>query len=647
MVSIYATQIMETKTENGADSFASAKDERVGFAFQLVRGLDRQKLQANFGACLNQGQIEGGMKTWGKGLVDSDLAREAARQVAADMCVLAFQTRDIREGKGERQLFHWMMLELYKEWPATSLELCGLIPEYGSWKDVNQLLEVLEAEGEGEAAFADLEARLLQMYVDQLRKDVGAKTSERSLAGKWAPREGHHFNATAKRLASLLFPGAGLRKARTDYRKLVAGLAKSLDVVEVKMCAGEFSAIRPGAVPAKCLKNHRAAFMNEVATGKRKGEARSEDADRVACKDNFLSFIEECKKHPKKAKLHGANLQPHELIQAYEEMPLGVYGGQAVRRTRTAEDPVLEAQWADLVRSFSANEEDQVGALQSMVPLCDVSGSMEGVPMQVAIAMGALISKLNHPAFRGRYMTFHEEPSWQVMGEDWSLQRTVEFMMNDSNWGGSTDFEKAFELVLSTCVQNNLSQEEIPKVLAVFSDMQFNEASMPPRSYFGNRGPVPYFQSTEDQSQFDQASRRGGFEATYETIQRRFKEARCAAAPDGYTAPTILYWNLRAGTNDFPATSDSAGVEMLAGFSPNLLKLFMEGSLDEFVPTPEKPRPTPYDTFRRQLDGERYDRVRAVLEQVQEGPFKGYVAPVTMQEAVVLEVEGAPDPAKA
>lgn len=42
--------------------------------------------------------------------------------------------------------------------------------------------------------------------------------------------------------------------------------------------------------------------------------------------------------------------------------------------------------------------------------VCDVSGSMAGVPMQVAIALGLLVAQLTEEPFRGQLITFHQSP---------------------------------------------------------------------------------------------------------------------------------------------------------------------------------------------------------------------------------------------
>ena len=82
--------------------------------------------------------------------------------------------------------------------------------------------------------------------------------------------------------------------------------------------------------------------------------------------------------------------------------------------------------------------------LGKLVPLVDVSGSMSGTPMEVAIALGILVSECTAPAFRDRLLTFETRPSWVDLSDCTSLRTKVQ-KTQAAPWGGSTDFEAACE----------------------------------------------------------------------------------------------------------------------------------------------------------------------------------------------------------
>ena len=81
----------------------------------------------------------------------------------------------------------------------------------------------------------------------------------------------------------------------------------------------------------------------------------------------------------------------------------------------------------------------------------------------------------------------------------------------------------------------------------VFSDMQFDEAR--------------------------DSSQGSVWDTTHDGAARAFADA-------GYTLPEIVYWNLAAGPGTHPVTADRAGVALVSGFSPAMLKVFM-GEPDE------------------------------------------------------------------
>ena len=106
----------------------------------------------------------------------------------------------------------------------------------------------------------------------------------------------------------------------------------------------------------------------------------------------------------------------------------------------------------------------------------------------------------------------------------------------------------------------------------------------------------------------------------------------------------MIFWNLRGDTRDYPASADTPGVDMVSGFSPNLLKLFLQGDLEEMLAemvlvdeagkevAPAKPKVDPMVTVRKALDDARYTPVRRLCAEVGEGPMAGYVVPMEEDE---------------
>ena len=655
--------------EKGVSSLSEwgVGDQRVAFFFKLCRGLSREKLQEFI-----RNVVSESLKRGKEGFPEQEI------QGYVDLFVLMIQTRDIDEGKGERDLFYWFLVELHRYFPDTVLSLLPLIPgKYGSWKDVKLLLEILQGDlksVKGEFRKTDREKELesltdslMSLYETQLWDDDSTLTQREGLSSrletvpdgpekeelknqlselviglcaKWCPREGGHFGWIGKRLAIRMFHDktdvryngsvctdslddakkklsdarksggssslvadleknvkAAQQSCYKRYRQLCARLNKHIKTSEILMCdkEGKWNQLVPSSIPARCLKIHRKAFMNKT----KKGEQRSSLQDRIECASNFTRHLEEAIKNPSKKKVHGKNLMPHELVKIYFD---GV---------EKESDLTLEAQWVNLRESLKES-----GALGKFVVMSDVSGSMSGIPMMVSIAMGILISELNHPAFRNRFLTFAENPTWHVLGEHWSLFEKVESSKR-ADWGGTTDFEKAMNLIITRCVEGKVPVSEVEEMMfAIFSDMQFNQATG--RGYYGRT----------------QAS----FSTKFEKIASAWKAAGYYNKETGEAiVPRMIFWNLRGDTMDFPCEADVPNVDMVSGFSANGLKAFMTG--EDMKENCEDPKQTPYEGMRKQLDVERYGDIRELCESTGEIVSKvtglRYTCPVLEEEEEV------------
>jgi len=491
-----------------------------------------------------------------------------------------------------------------------------------------------------------------QLTADSLALSRDGDKASLSLCAKWVPREcskKKKHSALARRIAekmtespipaeaddSLAFKVAQ-HKAYKSYRQLVSRLNKGTAEVIMTSTTPLWDTLDPSKIPSKCLLKNRTAFLNRICPATTMGHsdkakheyqvaqaakhaaqaeglaegtdedeeakydengkfihpARSDRPDRIACAEKFIEHMEKAIKDPSSVKINAKVLHPHEIVR--------IYFNANDSFSEENIDITMEAQWAALRKSILDN-----GTLGNFVPLVDVSGSMQGTPMEVAIAMGILVSECCHPAFRNQFITFEESPKWVHLTEGDSLLKKVT-ETKSAPWGGSTDFDKAMNLVLQNCVENSIPPEVVEATtLAVFSDMQFNDS---------NRNPA-------------------GWESKYAKIQQMF-------AKKGFPVPPrILFWNLRGNTLDFPADANTPGVDMVSGFSVSALKGFMDGAL---LSLPPGVKPTPMDGLRVTLDDERYDRVRQVCESIGEivsftDPTQKYIVPPKPVEELEAE----------
>jgi Domain of unknown function (DUF2828) len=570
-------------------------------------------------------------------------------QEVCDAIILIFVTRNTRGGKGEKMLAYQMFLQLWSEYPSTAKQLLPLFAHYGYWKDMLLLIKTSNATlGEGHAVSVAISQEAMEIMKDQLRKDINAlkghssrmsgatnKASANGEAGtegerlaisllpKWLPRENSALDKPCgdfvARFSSLAFPKlaaeakarvaaravpsklAAARKsgdakyhlqwtsaAKAKYRRTLAELTSHLSLPEVALCAHREDEIDFFRVASKATAQLRKVFLNEPA---KKGKAgpRSDDPKRVELAERF-------KVHVLKNGLKGQQLMPHEIVDKILK----------THNISAGEEMVLDALWKDLWKGVTSQAKKAASsaghdfAPTRLVPLADVSGSMCGTPMAVAVAMSIGVSEITHEAFRDMVITFESNPRIVKLNPNDTIVAKVR-MLARAPCGGSTDFVKAYDLILKVASENRITREDMPSLI-VFSDMQFNEAA--------------------------------GYGSTctiFETIRGNVTVVGSRLGWADVTPTPMVFWNLRT-TGGHPVQKDTEGTVLLSGFSPSLLKLVLSGDAlredevevidaDGNVST-EKIRVTPEEVLRKMLDDELYDPVRLVLHKSDERSLK-------------------------
>jgi len=407
------------------------------------------------------------------------------------------------------------------------------------------------------------------------------------------------------------------RAMEMRYRRTLSALGAALDVVEIKMSAAAPADAAPAAatvsggkrrwheivpehVPSRANKKYRAALLNRLPEKAKRfhrkegrdaglrggldttaavGAARSSDADRVECAAQFIAAITRtitAKPGAGAKTIKGARNQPHELVKICMEQPMyAVEKPDGSVAFEQASDPLVEAMWVSM-----RNELVEKGSFKPGVPLVDVSGSMTGLPMQAAIALGLLMAQLQPEGspFGGRFITFESTPRWCDVSGCATLQDAV-VKAQAAPWGGSTHFGKAMRLLLDTAIAARLPPEQMPQQLYVFSDMEFSAAieyepgvAHAPRDVYGIRDGAQLAGSSKaDDDKWSAANGCGPFFCAGRDIRLAFADA-------GYAAPQVIFWNLRyTGEPTFQAETSTPGVALVSGFSQAILGQFMSG----------------------------------------------------------------------
>jgi hypothetical protein len=408
--------------------------------------------------------------------------------------------RDIRSGAGERKQFRDLLSTLESANPDLAGRLMHKVPFLGRWDDLFVYNDPINRR------------KAIEMYADALRNSDG-------LAAKWAPREKSTKSAIAYELRKTL----GL--SPREYRKTLASLT---NVVESQMCAKDWNGINFSHVPSLASARYQKAF------GRNAGEAYSA----------YLRELQkpEAERNPK-VKINASAVYPYDVVKS-------VVNGNAA---------VANEQWKALP--------NYVGNARIM-PMVDVSGSMGSLrythtgtvqPIDVAISLGLYLSEKNTSDFKDMFLTFSGRPKLEVLKGSLS-QRVAQ--LEKAHWEMNTNLHAAFDEILRVAVSGRVAPADMPEMLLILSDMQFDNCT-----------------------RFDDSAQ--------EMIKRKYEAA-------GYKVPKIVFWNLSMGAqSNTPVRFDDKGVCHVSGFSPAIMKSVLSvEDLEDF---------TPFNVMVKTLMSDRYE----------------------------------------
>ena len=358
-----------------------------------------------------------------------------------------------------------------------------------------------------------------------------------------------------------------------QYRKLLNKVSEKLNILEQYMCANEWDNIEVKNIPSKALIKYMKAlkYINKDGTIRTPSKE-----DRLRLRDRILEELNKCSIDPSTSKINVATLMPYELVSPF----ITYYSTQENRDLSS-----YNSLWDKYVYDFKKNLSNSI---KPGLCIADVSGSMSGIPLQVCISLSLLLSELIDGPLKNKVITFSEKPTWHEI-KGYNLEEKVKNMCS-AKWGGSTNFGKVLDLILKTAISNNLDSTELPGILYVFSDMQWDDAAGVPcldNPTISN----PYTSYCYKESD--------NFLTGYDSIKDKYNNA-------GYIMPHIVFWNLR-GTDNFNNKSNQPGTTMMSGFSSNMFKLFLEGVF--------KPENTPWDTLKEKLESDRYTYLDNIIDK--------------------------------
>lgn len=538
---------VQATTWNGAPSLATPDETgeyagRTSLFFKGVRGLSLENLLT---------------------YID-----EAAAENIIDTFVIAFNLRDCRGGKGERDLGRAALKWLLHTHPDEFAKVVDLLPEYGRWDDLlvlfpnfdvyqksiltDEQLEVYERNLEKATAIRNSIPRKI---VDQLKADLALMNEGKSvsLCCKWVPTENDAFDRRYKLVKQICKAAKWNPKF---YRKEVCSPLRSyIKIVEKFMCSKSWDSIDFSKVPSCAAKRLKKAFLKNAPVA-------------------YSNWVNTLVSGSPNVKVNATQLFPHELVHEMRQFFTYNRHGQPSGAELQAQIDVCSKQWEVL-----ETKTRELGALSDSLVVVDTSSSMEAKIsqtkmscMDVSLALGLLISNSVRGPFHNHVITFSENPSFVVLKDDTFKNRV--FALSSIAWGGTTNFQATFDLILDSAIKykNDTGREmTMPKRLFVISDMQFNAAD----------GVNTYYKKPP---------------TNFEVIDEKYKRA-------GYERPQIVFWNVNGSSTDFPVSVHDNGTMLISGFTTSILKNIIESK--EF---------STISLVKTMINSERYKKVHECIK---------------------------------
>lgn len=394
--------------------------------------------------------------------------------------------RDVRGGAGEREVFRKVIRYLQNVDENACLSLLKKIPEIGRMDDLFAVTE------------PKLREKAFSIYKQELLKGNG-------LAFKWAPREKSTKKELAKEFRKFL------KMSAKNYRKyLVAGT----NVVESQMCSNDWDNINFNHVPSLASIRYKKAFYR--------------NAEEV-----YSAYVNDLISGKDGVKINAGAVYPYNIVNSYRS------NRSDVSRKHTI------AQW-EALPNYVMNA--------SILPMVDVSGSMTTTIgansnvtcMDVSISLGLYCADKNKGKFKDLFLTFSGKP--EICRLTGNITDKID-QLQSANWDMNTNVMAAYDLILKTAIDGNVPQEEMPGVLLILSDMQFDSCA-----------------------KFDSDMKT--------TLHKKFNKA-------GYNLPRLVFWNISNGrhsADNVPVRFNENGVALVSGCSPSILEAVLSSDFEEFSP---------------------------------------------------------------
>jgi hypothetical protein len=469
-------------------------------------------------------------------------------------CVFIFYVRSIKNGKGYRVFSYYLFEQLYKEMPQTALSLLVMYTRFGYFKDLINIMDSIDNtrdkcvelftdalgndfkevfgidcndcdDKKKYKLITELVGKLQSMSIRDIKKQY--RKLKLTMAGKYIPRQNKKHDKYRKYLVNSFFNSNNDNPKYYNfidmiYRKFLTILNILTDVVEVKMCSNNWADIFPSKTPSLAMNKYRKAFLNEsldedlILADDDTGN-RTTNPDRIKLRKRTIDDAIE-------GRLNGVGLDALKFAKLIES--------SVNKKLSSAERKVIHSQFSNIYMDLVRQLKECDGNPFQVIATIDVSGSMSGAGvMGSAIILGIMTTMLS--SVTTSFITFSDDP--QVVKLDTTKGDIIDWYnyVKNSNWGGSTDIDKANQLIVDIMNKHREKNPEYKGEIKhiIFTDGQFNNQ---------------FCKFGDDWNTF------------VDRMKQRFTD-------NNLSVPETVFWNMNSNSPGFMATGDMNGIQLTSG----------------------------------------------------------------------------------
>lgn len=171
---------------------------------------------------------------------------------------------------------------------------------------------------------------------------------------------------------------------------------------------------------------------------------------------------------------------------------------------------------------------------ENAISVIDTSSSMMAYGAHtLADSLGLFYAEHAKGAFHNKFITFSNKPKMMKIRGNALWEKLVN--IHNANWGGTTNLEAVYSMLLRLAVRADAGQDEMPSAVVIYSDMEFNRSVTNP---YGN---------------------------LYDDFREAFEQA-------GYEVPAVVFHNVNCWQMQTPVLYNTVGTALSSGHTTHHMK---------------------------------------------------------------------------